>query len=126
MNSFPLRVLRLFVLVALATGLPSSLVCGEPTALTGGSITISGVVKRPGTYQIAGALTIMEALKLAGGISDATYNGENGPPASMASKTCVVRGNQTFVVNLGHMRTKNDENFEVLPGDKIAVPEIVF
>ena len=121
MNSVLRHILFVVLLLGSSTGLQGSFDAPE-----GGIITIRGVVRSPGKYEISGPIPITKAIELAGGIPDAPYFGGGGPPAPAASHTRVVRGTSVFKVNLGRSRTREDETFTILPGDVIEVPEVFF
>ena len=121
MNSLLRPLLCVFLLLGSFTGLR-----GSSDAPEGGSITIRGVVRHPGKYEVSGPTPIMNALELAGGIPDAPYTGVSGPPTPSRSNVRVVRGSSVFKVNLGRSRTREDEAFTILPGDLIEIPEVIF
>jgi protein involved in polysaccharide export with SLBB domain len=86
------------------------------------TITISGQVKKPGSYQITGNLTVLEAISLAGGFTDiASRNNvrilrhENGKE-------------KTIRVRVGDISKGDDKEKDIRlePGDIVIVPESLF
>jgi polysaccharide export outer membrane protein len=83
-------------------------------------VSVYGQVQHPGTFPINGAMTIVQAISLAGGFTQ------------MAARDKVrvshVKGDQQQVieVNLRDIADGRSQNQFVAPGDEVFVPERVF
>jgi protein involved in polysaccharide export with SLBB domain len=87
------------------------------TEINSTRISVMGAVRNPGNYPLSPGLTTLQAIGLAGGTTDlANRDG--------AILTRRVRGSlRRFAVPLDRITVGNAEDFMVLPGDIIYVPE---
>jgi protein involved in polysaccharide export with SLBB domain len=87
------------------------------------TITISGQVKKPGSYQITGSLTILEAISLAGGFTDIASRNDVRILRQKNGKEKTIRAR---VSDISKGNDANEDNIQLQPGDIIIVPESLF
>ncbi|MFC1668651.1 polysaccharide biosynthesis/export family protein, partial [Chlamydiota bacterium] len=82
------------------------------------SIYVFGQVEKPGAYPLAGRLTVVEAIALAGGFTKI---------AAKNKVKVIERGGQEVTINVDAFVNKGKGDDRVLaPGDIIVVPESFF
>jgi len=83
-----------------------------------GKVFISGYVLKPGAYEIKSGMTAMEALSLAGGVT------EKGDAEHIHLNR--VQGNETITIEINSYQAAHDPDKDtmLLSGDAIAVDEI--
>src|SRR5262249_28054459 len=77
-------------------------------------VYISGQVEKSGTYPIAGQMTVMQLIALAGGLKE----------YAKGKEIVILRGNTAYPFNYGEI-TKGrhlDQNIVLRPGDQVVVP----
>ena len=87
------------------------------------TVSILGQVKKPGSYEIKGRLSVVELISEAGGFTKiAAPNGVRVMRAKVdgSKKTIVVKVND--IINKG----KEKDNVQLQPGDIVTVPESFF
>jgi polysaccharide export outer membrane protein len=77
----------------------------------GKEVSVSGLVKRPAIYELAGVTSVRKALDIAGGV-------KSGAMQEVVLQRQTEAGNHIFNLNISHGK---DANFSVKDGDKIIV-----
>lgn len=87
---------------------------------TSKKVVVMGQVSKPGTYSYSPAMTILEAITLAGGFTASSAKNDTTITRTESGKKSTVR---VPVSSIGEGRARN---VYVRPGDIISVPERIF
>ncbi|MDD2751658.1 MAG: SLBB domain-containing protein [Candidatus Omnitrophica bacterium] len=85
----------------------------------GSKVSVLGQVKKPGSFELKGSLTLMEAIALAGDFS------ETGNPASVKVIRKERGQEKIYEIDTSRITEKGDksQDLDLLPGDVISVEE---
>ncbi len=87
-----------------------------------GRISILGQVKRPGTYELKGKLTVTQAISLAGGFTKLAYRNGTKVIRMEQGKPLVFQVKVREIIENG----KKSLDIYLIPGDLVTVPESFF
>jgi polysaccharide export outer membrane protein len=106
------------ILAAAANYLTDANVAVVVRQINSRKIFITGQVATPGTYPLAGPRTVMQALALAGGLS------EYADSKNITILRSTAQGEQSFKFNYKDVSKGKslEQNIQLLPGDTIIVP----
>lgn len=87
------------------------------------TISVLGQVKKPGSYEIKGKLSVVEAISLAGGFTNiAAQNDVKIIRTKSDGSKETIKVKVWDIVN----RSKEEDDIQLLPGDIVTVPESFF